>query len=721
MQIRGDTAPPATAADADEDITVVHLDDDEAFLALAADRVEHASDRVRVHTASDPSAALERLGRGDVDCVVSDYQMPGMDGLEFLEAVRERHPELPFLLFTGQGNEAIAGRAISAGVTDYLRKGTSNEQFTVLANRIENTVSKRRAEHKARATDRRIREVHERITDAVVAVDEEWCYTYVNTRAAEVLERSRGTLLGQRLWDAFPALCDTEFEPAIREAMASQQTTTVEDYVEPKAAWYEATVYPDEDGVSVYFRDVTERRERARDLHEERAFNDAVLGALPDILYAFDQSGEFLRWNDRLEEVTGYDAHELSSMTPFDLVPPDEREPVGESVTEVFEDRESGALESVLCTRDGERIPYEFTGAILTDADDDPVGLVGVGRDRSARQERERRFEAIFDNTYQFTGLAEPDGTLLEANETALEFGGVDRETVVGEPVWETPWFAGVPERVSVAEAAVERAAEGEFVRDELEVQGAEDRAVVDFSVRPIHDADGEVELLVIEGRDITELKTHEAELERQNERLEEFAGVLSHDLRNRLGVAEGRLTLAREDPNPASIDHALTAVDRMGDLVEDILSLASEGRVVDDPEPVDVRIILGKAVSNVRTDGAEVTVDCSGGCTVLADPNRLSELVENLVGNAVIHARADPTVRVAVEGERLLVEDDGPGVAPEHREEIFEPGHTTSDDGTGFGLAIVQRIAAAHDWSVHVESSPLGGARFVVDGLERA
>ena len=720
MQIRGDATPPATAAGADEDITVLHLDDDEAFLALATDRVEHASDRVRVHTASDPSVALERLGRGDVDCVVSDYQMPGMDGLEFLEAVRERHPELPFLLFTGQGNEAIAGRAISAGVTDYLQKGTSNEQFTVLANRVENTVSKRRAERRARATDRRIREVHTRITDAVVAVDEEWRYTHVNPRAAEVLERSPGTLLGQRLWDAFPALCDTEFEPAIREAMASQQTRTVEDYFEPTASWYEVTVYPDENGVSVYFRDVTERRERERDLHEERAFNEAVLGALPDVLYAFDRSGELLRWNDRLEEVTGYDERELASMTPLDLVPTDEREPVGESVAEVFEDRESGTLESALRTRDGERIPYEFTGAILTDADDDPVGLVGVGRDRSARQERERRFEAIFDNTYQFTGLAEPDGTLLEANETALEFGGFDRETVVGEPVWETPWFTGSPERMSAAESAVERAAEGEFVRDELEVQGAEDRAVIDFSVRPLRDADGEVELLVLEGRDITELKAHEAELERQNERLEEFAGVLSHDLRNRLGVAEGHLTLAREDPTPASIDHALTAVDRTGDLVEDVLSLASEGRVVDDPEPIDLRIVLRKAVSNVRTDGAEVTVDCSGGCTVLADPNRLSVLVENLVGNAVAHAGADPTVRVAVDGARLLVEDDGPGVAPEHREDVFEPGHTTSDNGTGFGLAIVQRIAAAHDWSVHVEPSPLGGARFVVDGLER-
>ena len=720
MYTTGEEGPATPTCEEGRDITVLHLDDDEEFLALSAAQLERESPRVRVLSTTDPAEAEAHLDAGEVDCVVSDYQMPEVDGLTFLETVREQHPELPFLLFTGRGSEEIAGRAISAGVSDYLQKGTGTDQFTVLANRVENTVEARRAERRARESDRRIREVHERITDAVVAVDEEWRYTYVNPRAEELLYRDAESLFGERLWDEFPAVADSEFEPAFREAMASQETVTVEAYFEPTEAWYEAHVYPDENGVSIYFRDVTERRERERDLREERAFTEGVLEALPDVLYAFDAEGNFLRWNDRLETVTGYDAEEIESMTPLDFIPEDEQAKISESIAAVFENDGDVTVESYFETKEGERIPYEFTGALLTDAEGEPVGLVGVGRDLSERRERERRFEAIFDNTYQFTGLADPDGTLLEANETALEFGGLDREDVVGKPMWEAPWFADIPETRERAREALGEAAEGTFVREELPVQGADDRAIIDFSARPLYDADGEVDLLILEGRNISELKSRERQLERQNERLEEFAGVLSHDLRNRLGVAEGYLTLANEDPDPEYLDQALTALGRMGDLVDDVLALAREGQVVDDPQAVSLDQVLSRAVGNVPTEGADVTVECPEGQEVLADAERLSVLVENLVGNAVAHAGDEPTVQVTLDGDRLLVEDDGPGIPADQRESAFEAGHTTSTEGTGFGLAIVERIAEAHGWSVEVDESPLGGARFVVSGLER-
>jgi signal transduction histidine kinase len=129
-------------------IRVLHVEDNEFFAAVAADVLEAEAD-ITVRTETDGSTALQRLESDEFDCVVSDYEMDGMDGLELLESIRDRYPEMPFILLTGGGNEETASEAISAGVTDYLQKGDGKRQFAVLANRIENAVMRRRAEKSA--------------------------------------------------------------------------------------------------------------------------------------------------------------------------------------------------------------------------------------------------------------------------------------------------------------------------------------------------------------------------------------------------------------------------------------------------------------------------------------------------------------------------------------------------------------------------------------------
>ena len=125
---------------------VLYVDDDVALLELTATVLERQDHGLTVHTESSAGEGLTWLADHPVDCIVSDYEMPGLDGLEFLEAVRERFPSLPFVLFTGRGSEEIASAAISAGVTAYLQKGGSTEQFTVLANRVGNLATETRFE-----------------------------------------------------------------------------------------------------------------------------------------------------------------------------------------------------------------------------------------------------------------------------------------------------------------------------------------------------------------------------------------------------------------------------------------------------------------------------------------------------------------------------------------------------------------------------------------------
>jgi len=144
--------PSAEIVDDHSDIRVLLVDDDQDFVTLAATLLETESDRIETVAETDPRDVLDRTDLGEIDCIVSDYRMPTMDGIEFLETVRSEYPELPFILFTGKGGEEIAERAISSGVSDYIVKDGSPEQYAISANRIENLViqhrTKRRSAHK---------------------------------------------------------------------------------------------------------------------------------------------------------------------------------------------------------------------------------------------------------------------------------------------------------------------------------------------------------------------------------------------------------------------------------------------------------------------------------------------------------------------------------------------------------------------------------------------
>ena len=216
-----------------------------------------------------------------------------------------------------------------------------------------------------------------------------------------------------------------------------------------------------------------------------------------------------------------------------------------------------------------------------------------------------------------------------------------------------------------------------------------------------------------------------EAELERQIDRLEEFSRIVSHDLRNPLNVAQGRLEIAQQNAESPHLDTVVDALDRMEDIIEDTLTLARQGQSVDEMEPVESGDLLEDCWGLVESPNAELRIVDT--FRLHGDPNRLSHVFENLFRNSIEHNDGPVTIRVGLTNVMytstrapdggtfgFFVEDDGSGVPKGRRESVFDAGETTRKNGTGFGLSIVKQIVEAHGWEIELTESFGGGARFV-------
>jgi PAS domain S-box-containing protein len=871
-----------------EEIRVLHVDDEPDFADMAATFLEREDDRFSVETATSAAAGRDRLASGTedgecaFDCVVSDYDMPGETGIEFLDAVRTDCPDLPFILFTGKGSEEVASEAISAGVTDYLQKGRGSEQYELLANRIRNAVD---ATESRRLLGERTRQLETLISNLPGLVyrcrnERGWPMETVEGEAASLTGHTAGTLERndvswgedvihpddrERVWEEIQAgLSGSEaFEVTYRIVTADGDERWMWERGQRVSA-------PGADPAVLegFVTDVTERKERERRLERTTARLKALFENSPDMINVHDTDGNLIDPNPRLCEQTGYDAAELEAMSVWDL---DERldRADAQALWQGMETGDRYKLDGEYRRRDGSTFPVEVHIQRLDLEGEDR--FVVISRDVSERADRQRelrryermvatmqeaaciydedgRFEVVNDYLASFynTTTDELEGTQsnlvprIREQQAGDPYGELlegDREEIRGEVEGEFPG-AGyevlsyrltplvvdgeIEGAVGVAhEVTEQRARQRETERtNELlstlfetlpvgvlaenesrhvlaanerlfdlfdmpgtpaEVVGADceqlARAVADQfedgtgfvegidrivdagepvygeelalrdgrtvgrSHRPIELPDGEGHLWVY--RDVTAQKRRERELQRQNERLDEFASVVSHDLRNPLNVASGRLELARSERDSDSLDEVAQAHERMETLVEDLLTLAREGETVDDPEPVELRPVVENCWENVAAPAATLEVDVEADETVPADRTRLKQLVENLYRNAVEHGSTSPgsqTRQDAVEGgqanpdsggsgegvtvtvgeldDGVYVADDGPGIPPEERENVFEAGYSTSASGTGFGLRIVAQIAQAHGWTVRVTESESGGARFEISDM---
>lgn len=219
--------------------------------------------------------------------------------------------------------------------------------------------------------------------------------------------------------------------------------------------------------------------------------------------------------------------------------------------------------------------------------------------------------------------------------------------------------------------------------------------------------------------QDISERLSRKRELERQNDHLANLVHIMSHDIRNPLNVALGNLEMVAKEFQSDRLDRVHTALHRIEDLIEDTLTLARQSEPVVSKESIQLSDHLDECWEMVETNEAILEINVPDSVTVDGDPSRLHQVFENLFRNSIEHSEGPVTIRVGTIPSGIFIEDDGPGISEDELDEVFDSGYSGSDQGTGFGLAIVEEIIEAHGWSIEITSGSTGGARFEITGME--
>ncbi|MBX0323244.1 PAS domain S-box protein [Halomicroarcula sp. F13] len=656
-----------------------------------------------------------------------------------------------------------------------------------LGDDVAHAMQARDAEAALRRTSTRLESLFENSPDMINVHDGDGRIIDANPALCEALDYEKSELVGMAVWEVDPNI-EPEAARRFWESLGNGDRHELETVFRrrdgstvPVEVHIRRICIDGEEQFVVSSRDISGREARQQQL-EARS---AAIASATDGMAILDENDEYVFVNQAHAEVYGYDDPDAFVGESWRMCYAESE--IDRFKREVFPELEArgewlGGATGVRA--DGETFPQEVS---LTRLDDG--GLICVVRDVTERKEHRRKLELVQQRTRTLMTTQTVEDSAQVAVDTAQEVieaeisgyhalsedgqrlrlltenGGMesafetlpeyerDSEDPVASVIWEvferseplciedTADHDRLAGHTPAGSAIVYPVADhGVFI---VSAKAADAFDETDRTLLDILTSTFTVALQRVERESL--LREREVELTRQNERLEEFASVVSHDLRNPLSVLEGSLELARDTGETGHLERAERALDRMDQLIEELLTLAREGESIDGMEPVDVDSVVADCWQNVATGTASLQTEATG--RIYADESRFKQLLENLVRNSVEHASTSSrsqsvdggghghsdddeagtdgepvTIRIGPlpDGSGFYVEDDGSGVPPSEREAVFESGYSNSPDGTGFGLAIVGRIVDAHGWDVHISESDAGGARFEVTGVER-
>ncbi len=588
-------------------------------------------------------------------------------------------------------------------------------------------------------------------SELMTVVDGEGRIVYANAACERVFAVPRSELLGRTAFDfvheddrartmkAFQGWMST-----LDEAPASFENRQVSSTGEVHRMLWTIRPYIRDGvvlGLTSSARDVTAEREASDSLVQSETRVRALMEGMLDPMVSINPKGIILEASASVVSLFGYEPGELIGRNISMLMP----EPYRSEHDSYLEKYAATGDTWILNTTRTFEVPHksgemrwvEISVSRVDVPDEDEPVFCGNFRDvtdrihaEEARREVERRLRAVFDQTFEFVGLLDVNGAVLDVNRAALEASGEAYEEVIGRPFWETRWWASSEAERERVKAAIATVANGGFVRFEAEFAGAEEaKRIVDFSLKPIRDEEGKVVMLIPEGRDITELKQAQ---QRETAMLKALATI-----------GESAAVLAHEIKNPiTAVNLALRAVaDQLGEgqaeILEDLASRMQKleklmRRTLAFTKPLELQLAkcdpeslmqdsLQALLPEIESRQIRVDVSIGKNCPeVEVDANLIEEVFTNLMRNAIDALEDKGRIRMSAiqersGGVRFRFEDNGPGLTESSEDSLFRPFFTTKAEGTGLGLAICRKVIEEHGGTIGTGKGNLSGACFEI------
>lgn len=769
--------------EADTPSVVLVVDPNDPTTSRTVSALEEA-DIPTVETVDTARAAREHLERQPVECIVSEATLPDGTGLGLYESLQEDRPDLPFVVHTADGSEAVASDALSAGVTEYISKERDGS-LQQLVDTVERVLQRRNATQALTTAEAdEFRALVDGIRDhAIFLLDPEGYVTSWNRGAHNLNGYRREEILGAHVSTFYPEAATERNRPTnlLAEARTHGRVTDEGWQVRKDGSQFWASVViralRDDDGAvrgfAKFTRDLTEQRERERQLREQHHLTERILDAVPVAVAVHSPEGDRLRANDRATELLdtlGIDGRDDTGGATA-AIRDAAGEPLdpGEFPTERVIATGEPVMDRELAVErpDGSREWLSVSSVPMADRRDQVERIITAGRDittlkrrereleetrveleetiaqlEAANQELERtgnRFEALTKNSSVAVITIDADSTVRFANDTVEEIFGYEPETLVG-----TSLTRIIPDRLAPDHLQALDRYQTDGTRhldwDWIEVPGEhrdghEVQLGLSFGETRV---DGD-HLFTAVIRDITEQKERQQELEerreelselveeleRSNAELEQFAYAVSHDMKEPLRMISSYLNLLErryggelDEDADEFIQFAVDGADRMQRMIDEILEFSRVDLDESAHEPVDCTAVLAEVREMLAIEEADAEVTVEALPTVRANRTQLTKLFQNLLSNAVAHSEGHVTVDIGVEQAggrwRFAVADTGPGIPQQRQEHIFDLFTSVgASGGSGVGLALCRKIVQHHGGEITVDSTLGEGTTF--------